>query len=218
MEVKTNKDKRVPKQEPKLNITLDSSQKKAKADFFEYDINFLLGDFGSGKTLVACAIALTAFRKRLCNKIVITRPIVKNSLGFLPGEMADKMSPWVAPIVHNFNMLQVKSATEKMMSLGEIEILPIDFAKGITYVDSVVIIDEFQDMPYEDFRTMLTRLGSDSKVIFTGSEEQIDRSIGDKSCIKDVMRLEQFPGVAFNRLTANHRNKALTDVIKFLEK
>src|SRR5690606_37575805 len=101
------------------------------------------GDFGSGKTLLACAIALSAFRKKEFNKIVITRPIVKNSLGYLPGSSDEKMEPWIHPIVHNLNMCQALATTEKMMRNKGIEILPVDFAKGITYVDSCVIVDEY---------------------------------------------------------------------------
>ena len=103
-----NKEKRKLKREPKLNLDLNLEQKEVKTKFYNNDVNFILGDYGSGKTLVACAVALHHFRTKQCNKIIITRPIVKNSLGFLPGDIKEKMASWVAPIVHNFNMLQKK--------------------------------------------------------------------------------------------------------------
>lgn len=217
-EKKSNKEKRVPKTEPKLNIELNEEQKQVKSDFYNNDVNFVLGDFGSGKTLVAAAIALSAYRKRQFNEIIIARPITRDSLGFLPGEMEEKMKPWVAPIVHNFNQLQNSGKTEKMMADGIIKILPVDFAKGITYPNAVVIIDEFQDMDYKDFRTILTRLGRDSKLMFTGSKEQIDKNVGNKSCMEQVMKLKNSGLVGFTELQANHRNQALTKIIKYLEK
>jgi len=217
MSNRENKAKRVPKSVPKLSVSLDEQQQQVSKDFYDFDVNFILGDFGVGKTLTATVLALNSYNKREFNHIVISRPIVKNSLGFLPGEMILKMQPWIHPIVHNFNICQGKDKTEKMIEDGTIEILPIDFAKGITYKESVVIVDEFTDMNYVDFRTMITRLGKDSKLIFCGSKEQIDKSIGKNSCIDRVMTLKDSGLVGFNELTNNHRNAVLTDIIKFLE-
>lgn len=212
-----NKLKRKLKTEPKFKINLSQEQRDAKAKFYEYDVNFVLGDFGSGKTLLSCEIALSAFRKKQFNKIVIARPITGDDLGFLPGDMHQKMQPWIAPIIHNFNMLQGKVLTEKMIAEGEIEILPIKYAKGITYVDSVVIIDEFTDLNYLDFRTMLTRLGRDSKIIFCGSEEQIDLKMKKYSCIHEVEKLEDSGIVGYSTLTDNHRNEDIMKIINYLE-
>lgn len=213
---KLNKDKRILKVEPRLNLTLSEEQKEVKSLFYQYDVNFVHGDFGSGKTLVACAIALTAFRKKEYNKIVIARPMTRG-IGFLPGDIKEKLDPYVAPIVHNFNMLQATSTTDKMMKDKMIEILPVEFAKGITYVDSVVIVDEYEDLNYEDFRMMLSRLGRASKIIFCGSKEQIDRSIGKKSCIYDTMKLKDSGLVGYSTLKENHRNPAIKRITDFLE-
>lgn len=212
-----NKNKRKLKGEPKLKLNLNEEQKQVKAKFYENDVNFIHGDFGSGKTLVACAIALSSYRKKEYNKIVIARPITKNMIGYLPGDIKEKLDPYVSPIVHNFNMLQDIDITERMMAYGVIEILPVDFAKGITYTDSVVIVDEYEDLNYEDFRMMLSRLGRDSKIIFCGSKEQIDRSIGTKSCIYSTLKLEDSYIVGYSTLKANHRNTAITEVLKYLE-
>ena len=213
----TNKDKRVLKREPKLNIELNKEQKEAKALYYQHDVNFIHGDFGSGKTALAVAIALSSFRKKEVNKIVIARPITKNNVGLLPGDVYDKMKPFVAPIIHNFNMCQNPVLTEKMFKDLSIEILPVDFAKGITYVNSVVIVDEYQDLNYDDFRLMLSRLGKNSKLIFVGSKEQIHRSMIGYSCIKDTMKLENSGLVGYSTLTSNHRNNAITEVLNYLE-
>lgn len=216
--MKENKDKRRLKNEPRLLTQLNEEQKEVKRLFYEFDVNFIHGDYAAGKTFVACAIALSSFRKKEFNNIIIARPIVKNSVGILPGDIDMKMQPFIAPIIHNFNVLQSPNTTEKMMEELTLQILPVDFAKGITYVDSVVIIDEYEDLDYEDFRTMLTRLGKNSKMMFCGSKEQVHRSIGNKSCIKDAMKLENSGLVGYSTLKSNHRNPALTSIINFLEK
>jgi phosphate starvation-inducible PhoH-like protein len=212
-----NKDKRLLKREPKLKVQLNEEQKQVIADFYQYDVNFILGDFGSGKSLTAVYAAIAAYRKKQFNKIWITRPMLKNNLAALPGTVEDKMFPYIYPIIQNLEVCQGKEQTIKMRQEGEIEIMPIDVAKGVTFIDSVVIVDEFQDMDYSDFRTILTRLGKESKIIFCGSIEQVDKSIGRKSCIHDILKLDGQDFVGFNTLTANHRNDSLTKIIRFLE-
>ena len=214
---KPNKEKRVLKTEPKFNIQLNEEQKEVVASFYEHDVTFVLGDFGSGKSLVASYIALRSFRKKECNKIWITRPMLKNELAALPGTKDEKMEPYVFPIMQNLEACQGKQTTDVMKKEGSIEIMPIEVAKGVTFMESVVIVDEFQDMNYEDFRTILTRLGKDSKMIFCGSLQQISRKIGKASCIYDVLRLENSGLVGFHTLESNHRNPVLTAIIDYLE-
>lgn len=215
--MRNNKDKRKLKTEPKFQVDLNEEQKRAKTLFYEYDVNFIHGDYGAGKTLLACEIALSSFRKKQFNKIVITRPVVRNELGFLPGDVGAKMEPLVAPIVHNFNMLQNPSMTEKMMADKSIEILPVSYSKGITFVESVIIVDEYEDLTYSDFRMLLTRLGKDSKIIFCGSKEQVDRKIGGYSCMHETLKLKDSGIVGFSTLKSNHRNQAIYEVLDFLE-
>ena len=212
----SNKEKRIPKN-PTLNVQLNDEQKEFIADFYDYDVNFLHGDFGSGKSLAACYAALITYRKRMFNKIWITRPMLKNNLAALPGTLEEKMAPYVFPILQNLNVCQSKVTTEKMLEDGDIEIMPIEVAKGVTFMESVVIVDEYQDMDYKDFRTILTRLGKGSKIIFCGSKQQVDDKIKN-SCIHTSMKLENFNKVNYKTLTANHRNPVLTDIINYLEK
>jgi len=104
-----------------------------------------------------------------------------------------------------------------MLREGFIKIMPIDVAKGVTFMKSVVIVDEFQDMDYDDFRTILTRLGKGSKMILCGSTQQIHKSINGTSCIHRAIKLANSGLVGFTTLTANHRNEILTLIIKYLE-
>lgn len=212
-----NKEKRILKREPKLNVELNDEQREFSALFYEKDVNFVMGDFGSGKSLVAVYLALTTFRKKMFNKIWITRPMLKNNLAALPGTLEEKMAPYIYPIVQNLQVCQGKELTEKMMKEGDIEIMPIEVAKGISFNDAVVIIDEWQDIDYQDFRTILTRLGKDSKIIFAGSKQQIDKTIGKNSALYKVEKLKDSGLVGWMELTSNHRNPILTDIIKYIE-
>lgn len=216
-EAKTNKAKKKLVTEPKLNVALNEEQKDFVTKFYEYDVNFLLGDFGSGKSLAAVHTAISSYRKRYFNKIWITRPIIKNNLSTLPGDIDDKMYPYVFPIIQNLDVCQGKETTQRMRKSGEIEIMPIEVAKGVTFMESVVIVDEFQDMTYDDFRTILTRLGKESKIIFCGSKEQIHKSVGENSCYYDIIKLKDSGLVSFTELTANHRNPVLVDIINYIE-
>lgn len=215
---KTNKEKRPLKTEPKFRVKLNEEQKEVSKLFYEHDVNFILGDFGSGKTLTAVYLALSAYRKKQINKIWITRPMLKTKLAALPGTLEDKMSPYVFPIKQNLNECQAVQTTDTMLKEGSIQIMPIEVAKGVTFSDSVVIVDEFQDMDYLDFRTILTRLGKDSKMIFCGSKQQIDRTMERVTCIYKAMMLKDSGLVGFTELQSNHRNKMLTDIIEYLER
>jgi phosphate starvation-inducible PhoH-like protein len=217
MEKKSNKDKKQLKTEPNLGVQLTEEQKKVVELFYQHDVNFIVGDFGSGKTLTAVHTGVKAFRKKQFNKIWIARPMLKNQLAALPGTIEEKMAPYVFPILQNINQCQPKDITERMIENDYIEIIPIEVAKGITYIDSVVIVDEFQDMDYQDFRTMLTRLGKDSKIFFCGSKQQIDSKIGANSCFHRVEKLKDSGLVGYTELTSNHRNDCLVKIIKYLE-
>ena len=214
---KDNKDKKQLKTEPRLNVNLNEEQRQVVADFYEYDVNFILGDFGSGKSLAAIYTAIAAFRKKQFNKIWVTRPILKNNLAALPGTIEDKMYPYIFPLIQNLEVCQGKATTLRMQEKGLIEIMPIEVAKGVTFMDSVVIVDEFQDLDYADFRTILTRLGKDSKIIFCGSHQQIDKYIGKNSCYYKLGKLAKSGICGWNELTANHRNPVLTEIIKLIE-
>lgn len=218
LEVKQNIDKRKLKTEPKLKIQFNEEQKKVVELFYEYDVNFILGDFGTGKSLTACGIAIKHFRKKECNNIWITRPMLKNNLGALPGEIEDKLAPYVFPIMQNLEVCQGKEITDKMIKDGVLKIMPVEVAKGVTFMQSVVIVDEFQDMDYADFRTILTRVGKNSKIIFCGSKEQVDKRLGFTSCIYSVLKLQKSGLVGFSELKQNQRNPLLTQIINYLEK
>lgn len=198
-------------------ITLSEEQKEVVKLFYEYDVTFVHGDFGSGKTLSAIHTALNHYKKKECKYIWLVRPMLKNKLAALPGTLEEKMAPYIYPLQQNLEVCQGKVSTEKMMTDGTVKIMPVEVAKGASFMSSVVVVDEYQDMDYQDFRTILTRLGKDSKMIFCGSKQQIDKQIGNKSCIFKTMKLEETDLVGYTTLKSNHRNPILTDIINYLE-
>ena len=172
----TNKDKTPPKGAIKFSIKLSTEQKNAKAEILKHPFNFIVGKAGSGKTLLACQVALDMFFKRMTNKIIITRPTVSTEdNGFLPGSEKEKMEPWLVPIRSNMRKIYNKpEALERMEKDESIELVSLAHFRGRTFENSVVIIDEFQNLTRSQFRMALGRLGKNSTMIFCGDNQQID--------------------------------------------
>ena len=169
----------VPKRKPKnpinFNITLNEEQKIAKSKILENTITLLAGHAGSGKTLLACNVALDGLFRRGYDKVIITRPTVsKEEIGFLPGDLREKMDPWVQPIYQNMFLLYDKDKVEKHINNADIEIVPVSFMRGRTFVNSIVIVDEAQNVTHDQMEMIVTRLGRNSKMIICGDTHQVD--------------------------------------------
>ena len=213
-----NIDKRKLKTEPKLREDLKDEQKKVIENFYNYDVVFVEGLWGSGKTFAAVAAAIKSYRKKEVNKIVITRPfIVDKGLGALPGEVMDKLLFEMQPIVDNFYALQGKEETDKMLKEGTLTFQYNGKIKGMTLSNCVFIIDELQDATYPQFMELLTRLGKDSKMISTLSKEQIHHTISEKSCYYKLEKLKYSGIVGWNELTSNHRHELINKIIDYLK-
>lgn len=202
---------------PRIKLDFTDEQKAAHSLFHRHDVNFLVGKFGSGKTASAVGMAILGYRKKQIHKIWITRPITKNKLGYLPGSMQEKLDPWIFPIVHNFNMCQSPKTTQKMMEEKDIEIKPVDFMKGITIpLGHILIVDEFQDLEYDEFRLVLSRLGKGAKIIFCGDPNQVDASIKEP-CVPKIKILKDSGLVGWTELKSNHRNDSLVGIFEVLD-
>jgi phosphate starvation-inducible PhoH-like protein len=135
--------KRKPKTPIKFNVVLNAEQKQAKSLILENPITVIKGMAGSGKTLVAVQCALDMFFNKQVEKIVISRPTVsKEDIGFLPGDIREKMDPWLAPIYANLYLLYDKEKIDKMVVENQIEVVPFAFKLGRTFPNSFVIVDE----------------------------------------------------------------------------
>ena len=163
-----------------------------------------VGPAGTGKTYLAVAAAVAAFRERTVNRIILTRPAVEagERLGFLPGDLQSKVDPYLRPLYDAlFEMLGAESYA-KYVERGNIEVAPLAYMRGRTLDDSFIILDEAQNTSREQMKMFLTRLGFGSKIVITGDVTQIDLP-GDKvSGLKEAMRvLRDVEGIALCRLT-----------------
>ena len=184
--------KRRPKGPIKFNVTLNEEQKQAKASILNSPITVLKGMAGSGKTLVATQVGLDLLFRKEVDKIIITRPTVsKESIGFLPGDIREKMDPWLAPIYHNLYMLYNKEKVDKEIEKGTIEIVPFAFMRGRTFVDSFVIVDEAQNVTHTQMETVIGRLGVGSKMVICGDIAQIDLKDKRETGFSFLARIEE---------------------------
>ena len=164
-----------------------------------------VGPAGTGKTYLAVAAAVAAFRERQVNRIILTRPAVEagERLGFLPGDMQNKVDPYLRPLYDAlFEMLGTESYN-KYLEKGNIEVAPLAYMRGRTLDDSFIILDEAQNTTREQMKMFLTRLGFGSKIVITGDVTQIDLPRDKVSGLKDAVRvLDGVEDIAICRLTS----------------
>ncbi len=137
----------------------------------------LTGIAGSGKTFLTLLSALNALNEGLCDRIVVTRSIqpVGRDIGFLPGDLQEKMAPWMAPLVDNFrHAFKDLSYFNSMIDRGQIEIAPLSFIRGRTFNDAFIIVDEAQNATIHELKTIVTRIGENSKIVLMGDTDQVD--------------------------------------------
>jgi phosphate starvation-inducible PhoH-like protein len=207
--------KRKPKNPIKFKINLNEEQKEAKRIILENPVNVLKGAAGSGKTLLAVQIALDMLFTREIEKVVITRPTVsKEEIGWLPGDLKEKMDPWLAPIYSNLEMLYDKSKIEKLLQEGNIEILPFAFMRGRTLVNSCVVVDEGQNVTMSQMEMIIGRLGTGSKIIICGDTSQIDLKNKKESGLDFLNTVSaRLEGVKVLTLKKNHRHPIVPDIL-----
>jgi phosphate starvation-inducible PhoH-like protein len=209
------KEKRKPKNPITFKLQLNEEQKQAKAKILDSTITLLAGAAGSGKTLLACQIGLERLFMREVEKVIITRPTVsKEEIGFLPGDLGQKMDPWVQPIYQNMFLLYDKVKVEELIKEGKIEIVPVSFMRGRTFVNSVVIVDEAQNVTLEQMEMIVTRIGKGSKMIICGDDAQVDlkqkRDSGFKFLYSAAKRIKNLEAIS---LKQNHRDPIVEELI-----
>lgn len=181
------------------------------------------GPAGTGKTYLAVAMAVTAFRAKEVNRIILTRPAVEagEKLGFLPGDLQQKVDPYLRPLYDAlFDMLGAE-AFARYQERGSIEVAPLAYMRGRTLDDSFIILDEAQNTTREQMKMFLTRLGFNSKMVVTDDVTQIDLPDGKRSGLTDAMRiLRNVPDISINTFTEKDvvRHKLVQDIIKAYEK
>jgi len=211
--------KRKPKNPIRFRISLNDEQKEAKQIILDNPVTVLKGMAGSGKTLVAVQTALDLLFTKEVEKIIITRPTVaKEDIGFLPGDIKEKMDPWLAPIYHNLYLLYDKAKIDREVEEGSIEILPFAFMRGRTFVDTFVIVDEAQNVTHTQMEMVLGRLGKGSRIAICGDIAQIDLKNKKETGFSFLNRLEeQVKGVRVVALKQNHRHDIVEPILKVYE-
>lgn len=207
--------KRKPKGPISFRLNLNEEQKEAKRVILNNPVTVLLGSAGSGKTLTSAQVALDQLFSREVDKIVITRPTVsEEELGFLPGDISEKMDPWLQPIYQNFYALYGKEKIEKEISEGNIEILPMSYIRGITFVNTFVIADEVQNLTHTQMEALLGRLGKGSKMVLCGDVSQIDLKNKKNSGLSFLRRVEEaVSGFNIITLKQNHRHDIVQPIL-----
>ncbi len=164
-----------------------------------------VGPAGTGKTYLAVAAAVAAFRQRTVNRIILTRPAVEagERLGFLPGDLQNKVDPYLRPLYDALYEMLGAETFQKYQERGSIEVAPLAYMRGRTLDDSFIILDEAQNTTKEQMKMFLTRLGFGSKIVITGDVTQIDLPVDKTSGLKDALRvLEGVKDIAVCRLTS----------------
>jgi len=215
---KQNMAKKPPKGSVRFSLSLSEEQKSAKQAILHHPYNFIVGKAGSGKTLLACQVALDMFFKKQINKIIITRPTVSTEdNGFLPGSEKEKMEPWIVPIKSNMRKIYNKPLIlEKMEKDESIELVSLAHFRGRTFENAVIIVDEFQNLTRSQFKMALGRLGKNSTMIFCGDNQQIDLKDKNYSAIHDVPKINNSQYVYKRVLEDNHRHVAIDEVFELL--
>ncbi len=205
-------------------ITPKSVAQKAYIEAIRnYDIVFGIGPAGTGKTYLAMAMGIAELMHERCARMVLTRPAVEagEKLGFLPGDLAEKVNPYLRPLYDALHDMVDFDRARKMIERGTIEVAPLAFMRGRTLNDSFVILDEAQNTTGEQMKMFLTRLGYGSKAVITGDVTQIDLPSGKPSGLKEAqVILNGVPDIAFCQFTENDvvRHRLVRDIIAAYER
>ena len=198
-------------------------QKKYVDAIKKNTVVFGVGPAGTGKTYLAVAAAVAAFRERTVNRIILTRPAVEagERLGFLPGDLQNKVDPYLRPLYDALYDMLGAETFQKYQERGSIEVAPLAYMRGRTLDDSFIILDEAQNTTKEQMKMFLTRLGFGSKIVITGDVTQIDLPDDKTSGLKDAVRvLDGIKDIAICRLTAADvvRHALVQEIINAYEK
>ena len=197
----------------------NANQQKMVKAYFENDLVFAVGPAGTGKTYVAIALAVRALKNREIKRIILTRPAVEagERLGFLPGDLKDKLDPYLQPLYDALGDMIPSRKLQEFMADGTIQIAPLAYMRGRTLDRACVILDEAQNTNVGQLKMFLTRMGNDAKFIVTGDATQVDLpNKKDSGLLKGISLLENIKGVAVISFTNEDivRHPLVTKIVK----
>ena len=213
---KQNSQKRAPKNPIKFQLTLNEEQKETKRLILANAITVIKGKAGSGKTLVACQAALDMLFTRQVDSIIITRPTVsKEDIGFLPGSLAEKMDPWVSPIYANMYNLYRRDKVDQIIADNFVEIVPLSFMRGRTFLNAFIIVDEAQNVTNDQMEMILSRIGINSKMVICGDLRQNDLKMQSQSGFDFLCKLQgKVKDFEVIELLKNHRHPIVDEILR----
>ena len=200
-----------------------TNQRKLVKEFDKNDMIFAIGPAGSGKTYTAIALAVRALKNKEIKKIILSRPAVEagEKLGFLPGDMKDKIDPYLQPLYDALQDMIPAAKLKEYMELNIIQIAPLAFMRGRTLNDAIVILDEAQNTTTQQIKMFLTRMGMNTKMIVTGDMTQIDLPSSQTSGLVQAIKiLKGVKGISFIELNKKDivRHKLVTRIVEAYEK
>lgn len=198
------------------------NQRRLVEAYGQNDLLFAVGPAGSGKTYTAIALAVRALKNKEIKKIILSRPAVEagEKLGFLPGDMKEKIDPYLQPLYDALQEMIPAAKLQEYMATNVIQIAPLAFMRGRTLNDAVVILDEAQNTTTAQIKMFLTRMGWNTKMIVTGDRTQIDLPPSQRSGLTEALRILQgIPGIAFIEMTKKDivRHKLVTRIVEAYE-
>ena len=204
-------------------VPRSENQLKLVKEYEKNDMIFAIGPAGSGKTYTAIALAVRSLKNKEIKKIILSRPAVEagEKLGFLPGDMKDKIDPYLQPLYDALQDMIPAAKLKEYMELNVIQIAPLAFMRGRTLNDAVVILDEAQNTTTQQIKMFLTRMGMNTKMIVTGDMTQIDLPSSQKSGLVQAMHiLKGVKGISFIELNKKDivRHKLVTRIVEAYEK
>ena len=204
-------------------VPRSENQLKLVKEYEKNDMLFAIGPAGSGKTYTAIALAVRSLKNKEIKKIILSRPAVEagEKLGFLPGDMKDKIDPYLQPLYDALQDMIPAAKLKEYMELNIIQIAPLAFMRGRTLNDAVVILDEAQNTTTQQIKMFLTRMGMNTKMIVTGDMTQIDLPSSQKSGLVQAMHiLKDVKGISFIELNKKDivRHKLVTRIVEAYEK
>ena len=204
-------------------VPRSENQLKLVKEYEKNDMIFAIGPAGSGKTYTAIALAVRSLKNKEIKKIILSRPAVEagEKLGFLPGDMKDKIDPYLQPLYDALQDMIPAAKLKEFMELNIIQIAPLAFMRGRTLNDAVVILDEAQNTTTQQIKMFLTRMGMNTKMIVTGDMTQIDLPSSQKSGLVQAMHiLKDVKGISFIELNKKDivRHKLVTRIVEAYEK
>ena len=202
----------------KYNIQLNDEQKAAKATILENTITLVTGKAGSGKTATVVQTALDQLFKKNYKRIIITRPLVTagEELGILPGDIDDKLGPYLRPVTDMVTSVYNHAKVSELMKEGKIEIIPFGLMRGLNLDDAFIIADEIQNTTYTQLKLLMTRLTKNSKLVLCGDIDQIDLVNEKLSGFHMLQKLEGVPGYGKVVLLHNHRHEIVDYILDAL--